>query len=57
MIEPYGAPEAEPLKEVADPGEAGVTVNEAVGAWSGVMAISVGSVLTVMACRACWWRS
>jgi hypothetical protein len=44
---PNGAPDAEPSKVVATPGEAGTTVNDAVGAWSGVIAIAQGlSVLT-----------
>jgi hypothetical protein len=46
---PYGALDAEPLNEVADPGGAGVTVNDAVGAWSGVMATLYGLMPTLMA--------
>ena len=38
-MDPKGAPEAEPLNDVADPGDAGATVNDAVGAWSGVTAM------------------
>jgi hypothetical protein len=37
------------LNKVADPGDAGVTVNEAVGASSGVTAIPTGPDPTVMA--------
>jgi hypothetical protein len=37
------------LKEVANPTGAGVTVNDAVGAWSGMMAMASGLVPTVMA--------
>jgi hypothetical protein len=49
VIDPTGAPDAEPLKDVAEPGEAGVTLNDAVGASSGVIAMPNGSVPTGMA--------
>ncbi len=45
---PTGALDAEALKVVGEPDAAGVTVNEAVGAWSGVMATPSGAVPTVM---------
>ena len=41
-----GDEEADPLKVVGVPGDAAPTVNAAVGAWSGVMAIPAGSVPT-----------
>jgi hypothetical protein len=49
VIDPTGALDAEPLKEVAEPGEAGVTLNDAVGAWSGVIAMPNGLEPTGMA--------
>jgi hypothetical protein len=39
---PAAAVDAEPSKDVADPGAAGVTVKEAVGAGSGSMSIPPG---------------
>ena len=48
VTEPPGAEEAEPEKLLADPGAAGFTVKEAVGAWSGVIATPSGVVPTVM---------
>lgn len=43
---PKWAPEAEASKEVGDPTGAGATVNEAVGAWSGVIEMASGEFPT-----------